>query len=157
MGEYKKGFDIEFLERTLTIIEDLEKNQFTKYNITLLLNCALALLCLPTQRNSRNSTFCKNCVDYLKTIKIDLPININPDLTNRRTIEQQIIHYIRNAFAHLHIETNKYASDENIKSVTIWNESSGTNNFELTFSTLQLSKFCKFVANQYLENLKEAS
>lgn len=50
MGDYANGFEIDFLDRTLKILIDLEKKEFTKYNITLLLNCTLALLCLPDEK-----------------------------------------------------------------------------------------------------------
>lgn len=152
MGNYKNGFDKDFLTRTLEILDDLESKKFTPYNITLLLNCTLSLLCLPIQR-TEDVKFSLSCVNELHILEVQLPTNIHPDTKGSKTLEQQIMYRIRNSFAHLHIETNKNIIDENIKTITIWNISENRKNFEITFTTKQLNIFCKYVATSYLKYL----
>lgn len=152
MGNYKSGFDKDFLTRTLKILNDLEIEKFTPYNITLLLNCTLSLLCLPIQR-TEDISFSHSCINQLRSLEVQLPSDMQPDINGNRTPEQQLMNRIRNSFAHLHIETNKNIADENIKTITIWNISGKRKNFEVTFTTIQLNIFCKFVATEYLRYL----
>ena len=44
-----RNFNKEFVERTIDILEKCSKN--TEYEVTLLLNCLLALVTLPIERN----------------------------------------------------------------------------------------------------------
>ena len=61
-------FDREFVERTKWIIE----NTSCKYEITLLLNCMLALVALPTERTKSkgDADFQNRCVSKLKEMKV---------------------------------------------------------------------------------------
>ena len=65
-----KYFDKEFVERTKYIVQTQCKDEFT-YDVTLLLNCLLGLVSLPTERTRSNSTLFKNeCVNKLKIMGV---------------------------------------------------------------------------------------
>lgn len=53
-----KYFDKEFVERTKCIVQTQCNGKFT-YDVTLLLNCLLGLVSLPTERTGSNNTFLK--------------------------------------------------------------------------------------------------
>lgn len=53
-----KYFDKEFVERTKCIVQTQCNGKFT-YDVTLLLNCLLGLVSLPTERTGSNNTLFK--------------------------------------------------------------------------------------------------
>ena len=61
-----KHFDKEFVERARIIVQTQCKDDF-EYDVTLLLNCMLGLVSLPTERTKVDQiSFKKECVNKLK-------------------------------------------------------------------------------------------
>ena len=87
-----KYFDKEFVERTKYIVQTQCKDEFT-YDVTLLLNCLLGLVSLPTERTKPNSTLFKNeCVNKLKSMGVI--INSTDDDKTFRTVKNALSHMI---------------------------------------------------------------
>lgn len=85
-----KYFDKEFVERTKYIVQTQCKDEFT-YDVTLLLNCLLGLVSLPTERTKPNSTLFKNeCVNKLKSMGVI--INSTDDDKTFRTVKNALSH-----------------------------------------------------------------
>lgn len=96
-----------------------------------------------------------NCVSKLKNMNIAIPQDIQPDTRNNKTVEQQIIHRIRNGFAHLNIKTNERTDDVNIKTITVRNNNGNRDNFVITFTSEQLNEFCRYVAKLGLNEARK--
>ncbi len=65
-----KDFDKEFVERTKTIIQT-QCNDKYPYDVTLLLNCLMGLVSLPTERTKINeNTFKTACVNKLNDMEV---------------------------------------------------------------------------------------
>lgn len=142
-------FDREFVERTKWIV----KNVSCKYNITLLLNCMLALVSLPTERTKgkQNGTvadaeFQKNCVDKLKAMKV----------ISTQTSDVKTFRAIKNALSHMYIEPVN--QDALITCVKICDKEPNQEHYhtELNFSVEQLEEFALYVADLHLERFKNA-
>lgn len=158
MVEYTDGFGKDFVMRTMNILDDLQDKRSFPYEVTLLLNCALALLCLPVQlieeKPCETVRFSESCINKLEMLGVSIEKgSINPDTNNGRTKDQQIMCYMRNGVAHLHIKLNNGIGIPEIETITIWNVSNnGVRNFEITFTVKQLNNFLKFVAHEFLKN-----
>lgn len=65
-----KYFDKEFVERTKNIVQTQCKDDF-EYDVTLLLNCMLGLVSLPTERTKPGQNpFKQECVNKLKNMGV---------------------------------------------------------------------------------------
>ena len=77
-----KNFDKEFVERIKNIVKTQCKDDF-EYDVTLLLNCMLGLVSLPTERtNPAPNSFKQECVSKLKNMGVmfSCPKNWRHDL-----------------------------------------------------------------------------
>ena len=161
MGSIKnETFDIQFIERTKKIIENYKGT----YNITLLLNCLLGLIVLPSEfykRKSRN--FFDVEIDKIQEIQ-DLTENIlfNPTKRKKNTwVEDKrslknLIKKIRNGVSHQQIE----CVDENgrwdrviIRDFNTYNNDNLE--LEVSWTPNQLKIFALFVADSYLYEINK--
>jgi hypothetical protein len=162
MGSIKnETFDIQFIERTKKIIENYEGT----YNITLLLNCLLGLIVLPSEfykRKSRN--FLDIEIDKIQEIQ-DLTENIlfNPTKRKRNNtwVEDKkslknLIKKVRNGVSHQQIE----CVDENgrwdrviIRDFNTYNNDNLE--LEVSWTPNQLKMFALFVADSYLYEINK--
>lgn len=150
MGAYVEPFDKEFLKRTRSIIKNVD---LIRYNVTLLLNCTLALVCLPIEKcnddygnnqQAYNDLFARLCT------KMDaLLIYIVEQRPN--TPAKQKLKCLRNGIAHVKMtavnETEKIAG-VSITGSTKLNGTTYTCTFE--FSKKQLREFSLYMADEYL-------
>lgn len=138
-----KEFDREFVERTKWIIQNVN----CQFEVTLLLNCMLGLVNLPTVRTGKSKNeFQTKCIQKMHDMGVltDDVENIDHDKTFRA---------VRNAVSHLHIcPTSMGDSIEKI----ILSDMKGENeppHTQLEFTVDQLREFALFVADKHLERL----
>ena len=90
-----KYFDKEFVERTKNIVQTQCKDDF-EYDVTLLLNCMLGLVSLPTERTKPGqSSFKQECVNKLKNMGVI--VNSTDDDKTFRTVKNALRTNIWNA------------------------------------------------------------
>lgn len=88
-----KHFDKEFVERTKMIVQTQCRDDF-EYDVTLLLNCMLGLVSLPTERTKPGqSSFKQECVNKLKNMGV-IVSSTDDDKTFRT---------VKNALSHMNI------------------------------------------------------
>lgn len=92
MSEYAGAFDKEFLERTIEIIEGYKE---TKYEFTLLLNCTLALICLPLEKLNKSKNY--ELIDLVGEEIVKSQIELKGK-------HSEILRCLRNGIAHLRIK-----------------------------------------------------
>lgn len=133
-------FKRDFVERTKKIIE---KTTDCEYEVTLLINCLMGLVNLPTEKTTKqNTVFIQTCVNELHRINAVTMDSGDANKTFRA---------LRNAVSHMHI---KPANSGNQIDKVLFSDITGrTGNIhtELTFSVEQLREYALFVANAYLE------
>lgn len=133
-----KYFDKEFVERTKIIVQTQCKDDF-EYDVTLLLNCMLGLVSLPTERtNSSQITFKQECVNKLKSMGVI--VNDTDDEKTFRTV--------KNALSHMNIALQN--KDGIVDSIIIKDRRDKRSpvHTELQFTVPQLKEF---VADKHLE------
>lgn len=144
------NFDKEFVERTKWIVNNLS----CQYEITLLLNCMLALVALPTERTKgqQNGTvadaeFQKKCVNKLKEMGL---------LDGQKSSDGQIFRTVKNALSHMYIEPEN--KGQVITHVKICDKIPKEDRYhtELNFSVEQLKEFALYVADLHLERFENA-
>lgn len=136
-----KCFDKEFVERTKIIVQTQCKDDF-EYDVTLLLNCMLGLVSLPTERtNPSQISFKQACVDKLKNMGV-----IVSDTDNNKTFRT-----VKNALSHMNIAPQN--KDGVVDSIIIKDrqDRSSPVHTELQFTVPQLKEFALFVADKHLE------
>lgn len=149
MPDFKK----DFVDRTLKLL----RNHDTEYEVTLLLNCLLALVSFPIELkqyeiNSKAENFRFDCIEKLKSLKNEENY-IDED-------ESNFFSNIRNSIAHINIKTNPKNNTNTIESVTLWNEEWYINGrlrrkpkktFRVNISVNNLRIFAEYVAEEYLK------
>lgn len=136
-----KYFDKEFVERTKNIVQTQCKDDF-EYDVTLLLNCMLGLVSLPTERTKPGQNpFKQECVNKLKNMGVI--VNSTDDDKTFRTV--------KNALSHMNIAPQN--KDGVIDSIIIKDRCDSNSQFhtELHFTVPQLKEFALFVADKHLE------
>lgn len=154
-------FDIEFILRTQKLIKEYKGT----YNITLLLNCLLGLIVLPTEFYNKKSRtfFTKPLTDYKEIEGLIKAISFNPTKRNRKAKgfipdEKNLNVFtkkIRNGIAHQQIEC--IDSKGKWVSVTIrdFNKFNNDNlELEVTWTIKQLKEFSLFISDKYIEEIK---
>lgn len=151
-----ENFDKDFITRTIKIIDTC--SDYTEYNVTLLLNCLLALVTLPIERKkytkkvelSRDTLMFQNdCVEKIKQLKNE------QDYFNDN--EAYFFNNIRNAIAHLHILVDSGTSENSIENIILINAEDeekyekGEINLRINISVENLKEFAKFVGKEYLK------
>lgn len=152
-----KNFNKEFIERTKDILEKCSEN--TEYEVTLLLNCLLALVTLPIERNKVTKKkadaitleYQTKCIDKLDKVKN----HYENEIFNKE--DTHTFNHIRNSIAHLHIEIENSCYKgiiENIILKDAFNDEKFKRkeyNFNISISVDKLKEFSLYVANEYLE------
>ena len=136
-----KHFDKEFVERTKIIVQTQCKDDF-EYDVTLLLNCMLGLVSLPTERTKPGqNSFKQECVNKLKNMGVIIS-STDDDKTFRTA---------KNALSHMNIAPQN--KDGVIDFIIIKDRRDRNSQFhtELHFTVPQLKEFALFVADKHLE------
>ncbi len=150
MDEYVKAFDEEFIKRTQSIIEQADS---LKYSFTLLLNCTLALVCLPIERSQRSG-------DANATIYSDLISKLSDELGARNVISETIsptpplqkLKCLRNGIAHVAMgAVNEKGTLSEFSIVGSTTHRKTTYSCSFHFNKDQLQKFALFMSSKYLE------
>jgi hypothetical protein len=143
-----RDFDKEFVERTKELLEGNIQEKAIEYDVTLQLNCLLAMVMLPLERKrnsnaSVDAAFKKNCIDYLKK---------HSTITKGAGKEDVYLAMdIRDAIAHLRIEVEPDAYG-NIDKVILTNNYSTNNEFSCSMKVKDLKGLALHVTNEYLKN-----
>ena len=143
-----RNFDKDFVQRTVELLSGDIKGKSIEYDVTLQLNCLLAMITLPLERkrdenNLVDQNFKKSCVEYLK--------NNASIVAGNHKQDKYIMMDIRDAIAHLNIqvEPDPYG---NIDSVILKNDFSAKNRFECRMTVETLKKFAQHVSQEYLKH-----
>lgn len=95
MSQYSKSFNKEFIERTKSILDKYQGN----YEVTLLMNCTLALVCLPIEKLK----YSNNYPDLEIVSKISE--NLKSKFENSNNISDlSLLKILRNGIAHLNLK-----------------------------------------------------
>ena len=140
------NFDKDFVERTKWIVENIS----CQYEITLLLNCMLALVSLPiekTETGGNSSEFRRKCVEKLSELGV----------IEEGTSHKRIFRAVKNALSHMYIE--HVSQNQEITSIRIWDKLPNYRecHTKLNFSVSKLKEFALYVADLHLERLNEGS
>lgn len=144
MSEYAGTFDKEFLTRTQSIVD----NYTGEYEATLLLNCTLALICLPIEKLKDDNYEIIDQV-YSKLEEIEVSITLTRDLNKEKENNYKKIKALRNGIAHLKIDTIN--DNDELKAFII----TGTTEhfkkeYEFCFTIEKLRKFCDELLKVFL-------
>lgn len=139
-------FKRDFVDRSIKVLNKYFENE--EYEVTLLLNCLLALVTLPIENkkdieNEDVNEFKKKCVNKLKELKNDM-FYIKMDY-------KTIFRNIRNSIAHLNIKEK--SNNGKIESITLWNVNKKEKiNFKVNISVENLKIFAEYVAKEYINS-----
>lgn len=143
-----KNFDKDFVQRTSELISGNIQEKAVEYDVTLQLNCLLAMITLPLERKRNESnpvdqSFKKVCVDYLRNNANIIKGSFKQDT--------HIMMDIRDSIAHLNIqvEPDPYG---NIEYVILKNDYSAKNSFECRITVKTLKEFAQLVSEEYLKH-----
>ena len=136
-------FEKEFVARTKCIVKTLCKDEFI-YDVTLLLNCLLGLVSLPTEHTETNDDLFKNmCVNKLKDM----------DVIRKHTDDHKTFRTIKNALSHMNIKPQNKGGVVDSIIIEDRSDRGSPPHTELHFTVLQLQEFALFVADKHLEHL----
>ncbi len=152
-----RNFNKEFVERTIDILEKCSKN--TEYEVTLLLNCLLALVTLPIERNkvskdkvdTKTLQFRADCINELDRLKNQY----QDEIFNKE--DKYTFNHIRNSIAHLHIEVENSCYKGIIENIILRDALTDKKfkrkeyNFDISISVNKLREFSLYTANEYLK------
>ena len=151
MGEYIEPFDKEFLKRTKKILKHAD---FAKYNVTLILNCTLALICLPIERS--NNDYKNNPAEYDRLFqsladKLD-ELLVIVDEYGQTIPPKQKMKCLRNGIAHIKIEAVNGRNRIHGTIIEGTTKQNGMNyRCAFGFTKNQLTDFAVFMVDQYLK------
>lgn len=91
--EYTNSFELDFIQRTLSIMDEYKG----EYDATLLMNCLLGLLILPRERLFDN-------IQNKPLSECSKPISDLGTCLNNRCDLKELIRYLRNAVAHFNVK-----------------------------------------------------
>lgn len=136
MSQYAGEFNKEFLKRTEKILQEYNG----EYEITLLLNCTLSLICLPIEllKNENYEVIDAVC-NKLNNLKTKIEMRGEKIKENENYLK---LRALRNGIAHLNISLSE--KENKIENITI----KGTTNYKKTtyifeFTCENLKVFCK--------------
>lgn len=146
-------FDKDFVIRTKELLSEFYDN--TEREVTLLLNCLLALVVLPVERkNGENAIkFQEKCVDKMGALKN----SIADEIFNE---DRHTFNHIRNAIAHLHIELEESNYKNKISNVIFIDANSSSHyknkdyNFKISISVDNLKKFAIYIADEFIKDFE---
>ena len=137
-----KNFNKEFVERTKEIVVNMCHDDF-EYDVTLLLNCLLGLVSLPTEKTSQDDIqFQTDCIRKLR----DMGVIVKPTIDDKK-----IFRTVKNALSHVYIEPcNERGNIEHIILKDRKDRNSDAHT-ELKFSVEDLKEFALYVADKHLD------
>lgn len=140
-------FDKDFVVRTRDLLSGDIQNKAIEYDVTLQLNCLLAMVTLPLERkrnenDSVDTVFKKSCVDYLRKIAVI------EDGAEKK--DEYIFMDIRDAIAHLRIQVEPDAYGD-IERVILTNDYNEKNKFRCSMNVRDLKMFALYVTSEYLK------
>ncbi len=146
MSAYIDTFDEEFLCRTKKIIADTP----TEYKFTLLLNCTLALICLPIENMKGNNTeIIDEVCETLEKLEVSVELIKKPDGVKQEKLNYFKLKALRNGIAHLNIESVN--EKDKLQSFIINGDSYDHKiKFSFTFAEETLQNFSYEMLNIYL-------
>ncbi len=161
---HQKKFDIEFIDRTQNIIKEYKGI----YNITLLLNCLLGLVVLPSEyyRRKTYKFFDKDISEYPKLNKLTSEISFTPTKYNYKTKQHEndkttlknLIKKVRNGISHQHIECVDKKGKWTGVTIRDFNTRNGNKQeLEIKWTPKQLKEFALFVADSYKSEINKIS
>lgn len=143
-------FEKEFVERTKIIIESELRGDFY-YEVTLLINCLLGLVSLPTEMTARKEIEFMEA--YIKKLE-ELGVKVDNIEKNEDKRRKQIFRTIKNAVSHFNMEVlNKYGDIDRV----VFRDREYKDqpyHTELIFDVSQLKEIALFVADKHLERFK---
>ena len=141
-----KDFNKEFVERTREMVEQLSSGK-CKYEMTLLINCMLALVSLPTEETGNtgdDETFKREIIAELNRLGV----------VEKYTNDDKLFRTVKNALSHMYIEVeNKNGEINEIFFCDKKDRDAHHYHTKLKFNTQQLKEFALFVAEKHLERL----
>lgn len=149
MGSYKEIYEIEFITRTKEILNKYNKRK-GGYKLTLLLNCLVSLIILPSER----SGFDKPPLWDIMTKHIDFfNTKIHPVWSDgKEHTLGEFVKKLRNGIAHQNI--NPINKNNQFVGVKIWNINyKKAIDFEVEFNRHTLHEFANLIADQYLHHI----
>ena len=142
MSEFSKDFVKDIAQRTKNNLEAYKG----EYEITLLINCMLALVSLPTG---------KTCSEYKGRIFRKCIVNkmMHMNVIVSSTNENKTFRAVKNALSHMNIEIKNVGGK--VSEILFLDKHPDSNHYHtiLKFNTQQLREFALFVANKHLERL----
>ena len=138
-------FNIDFVKRTITIIEELSDK--TDYEVTLLINCLFGLIVIPTEVDYDEYGACyKDYEDYC-----ELMIYEYSSKKPKKTSKRQLVKCMKNALSHLHILT--VPKDGKISAVIFKDKLKDDIDYhsKIRFTVENLKEFALVMAKKYLE------
>ncbi len=161
MGAIKsEDFDLEFIDRTKKIIENYEGD----YNVTLLLNCLLGLIVLPSEFYKRKSMkFFEDDINNYPVLR-NLIVGLYFQPTKRRKkgfvdddkTLKNFIKKIRNGISHQQIwseGTKDKWTRVIIRDFNVYNNDNLE--LEVKWTIKQLRTFALFIANSYSDEIRK--
>jgi len=160
----KNEFNIAFLSRTKQIVNDAFLKNITEYEVTLLLNCCLALICLPLEKlNSFNVEDSLGEELFKGEIYAPSYPDGDPGGTDDMNNYNAVLRALRNGIAHLGITILNDSNSKKIKGVIIIGSytfsRAGSRHkdyvveYTFKFSVNQLRDFVILMADTYLKEL----
>ena len=136
-------FDKQFVERTKNIVETLCKDDY-EHDVSLLLNCLLGLVSLPTERSKYTDIkFKATCVAKLQSMGVIVS----------STDDNKTFRTLKNAISHMYIEPlNDHGEIQSIIFEDRENRDQPAHT-KLKFTVTQLKEFALFVADKHLERI----
>ena len=140
-------FDKEFVERTKYIVETQCKDEF-RYDVTLLLNCLLGLVSLPTERTDTTDTSFQNeCVNKLQSMGV----------IKHSTNDAKTFRTVKNALSHMYIVPQNKAGIVDSIIIRDCQSRNSPVHTELQFTIPQLKEFALFVADKHLDRMQSGN
>lgn len=155
MAEMKK-FNIDFVKRTITILE----NYKGEYGFSNLINCTLGLIVLPYERNVSSEIFKKNIteIDSLPSFTISIFEPIETIKNGKKIFFPKtlkvLLKKIRNGLAHQNISPKNINGVLN--SIVITNKYRDHTDMVVEFTEFELKNFALFISQTYLKSYSTA-
>ncbi|OPC54600.1 hypothetical protein BAY06_12840 [Elizabethkingia anophelis] len=144
--EYK-NFDIDFIERTLSIIQQYDELHLDnrKYEVTLMINSLLGIIVFPKEKN----------ISYIPNDKINESLNESIGLTQSdinpkiKTVKE-LINKLRNSISHFDFETKSNTITSEIEKIIFYDK----NIYVADFHIKELKLFIEYIASNTINNIK---
>lgn len=147
--EYRNDFEVEFVKRTIDLINALSDS--TNLEVTLLINCLYGLIVIPTEKRYPRGTYRKYinaCKDKIEIYASHVKLN---NINNSNNTDKHLVKCMKNALSHLHIEI---ASNLGQIAMVKFRDKGKTDleyHTELEFTVEDLKNYALEIAKAYLQ------